>query len=93
MFRKVGEEDYLETFRITSSYQYWSVSHATYSGEGVANAGRWIFDRGDAIDVSEPILNRVEIFFNRQSGVGICEQCIAAWDSRYFKRQDPVLAT
>ena len=59
MLRKVGEEDYL-AFRITSSYQYWSVSHATYSGEG----WRTLEDGYSIdIDVSEPILNRVEIFF------------------------------
>ena len=59
LFRAKGEEDRL-AFRITSSYQWWGVSHATYSGEG----WRTLEDGYSLdIDVSEPILNRVEVFF------------------------------
>ena len=57
-FRKTAKEDYL-TFRITSS-SWWRASHATHSGEG------WhTLEEGYStyIDVSEPVLNRVEVFF------------------------------
>ena len=58
LFRKVGEEDYL-TFSITSS-QSWALDHATYSGDDWQRLkdGYWRH-----IDVDEPILNRVEVFF------------------------------
>ena len=58
MFRKRGEEDYL-IFRVASS-GYWTVDHATYSGED------WVqlqSGSSNEIDVNDPILNRLEVFF------------------------------
>ncbi len=58
MFRKEGEEDYL-IFSVTSS-GYWSIDNATYSGDD------WqTLENGytDAIDISDPVLNRLEVMF------------------------------
>ena len=58
MFRKTGEEDYL-AFSITS-YLWWSLDHAIYSGED------WrTLEDGFSIDIDilKPVLNRVEVFF------------------------------
>ena len=58
MFRKRGEEDYL-VFGVASS-GYWTVNHATYSGED------WVqLQSGNSheIDVKDPVLNRLEVFF------------------------------
>ena len=58
MFRKRGREDYL-IFRISSSGS-WNVNHATFSGDN------WqTLEQGysSEIDVDNPILNRIEVFY------------------------------
>ena len=58
MFRKRGREDYL-IFRI-SSWGTWTVSHATTSGDGWQTL---VQGYSSEIDVDNPILNRIEVFY------------------------------